>query len=154
MSKKHMLITALLALSLQISCTKKKAVVNLSNQNIRSLGYRLNAIPGIKYAVVINLSANLLRTLSISLFYGYLGLKHLDVSNNQLKSIPSDLFRGFAGNLVSLDLSNNQLTSFPTEILRDQRMFFKSISLKNNPLSQEEKERIRKGFRTKVKIEF
>ena len=62
----------------------------------------------------LNLGNNLLNTTELSrALSGVQDLKQLDLTSNQFKSLPADLFPALEHCLVHLNVSNNQLTELP-----------------------------------------
>lgn len=64
-------------------------------------------------------------------------LKRLDLDNNQLKTLPVDIFNGLS-NLEGLSLSSNNLTDIPVGIFNDlsslKKLFLHSNKLKTLPV--------------------
>jgi len=85
---------------------------------------------------VLDLSNNQLRTLPEGLFQGLTALEWLDLWNNQLSTLPEGLFQGLTA-LEWLDLSGNQLSTLPEGLFQGletlQRLYLSENQLIDLP---------------------
>ena len=83
----------------------------------------------------LNLNHNLIRYLDHDVFQLSSNLQYLDVSNNQLSTLPLTIFS--APKLVHLSLANNSISSLPTEIFANQENL-QHLDVSGNLLSSTE----------------
>ncbi|WP_032920337.1 leucine-rich repeat domain-containing protein, partial [Leptospira santarosai] len=88
----------------------------------------------------LDLSNNQLRLLTSKNWESCKNLKYLDLSNNQLATLPKEI--GKLEKLEDLNLSGNPFTTFPQEIVGLKHL--QILKLKNIPALLSEKETIRK----------
>ena len=107
--------------------------LNLSNKNLTDLT-GLQDIPNINQVINLDLSNNQLQTLPATIFNGLDNLMFLSLSNNQLQAqtLPADIFNGL-NNLLALSLRGNQLQTLPDEIFSGLNNL-RALSLDNNQL--------------------
>ena len=106
-------------------------VLNLSGINLTDLT-RLQDIPNINQITTLALSNNQLQTLPANIFNGLQNLRELYIDNNQLQTLPANIFNGLQ-NLNHLGLSNNQLQTLPDTIFNGLQNLI-GLGLNNNQL--------------------
>ena len=88
--------------------------LDLFNKGISSL--QSGDFDGLTALTTLNLTSNNdLESLPADIFNGLTGMTHLDLSGNDLESLPADVFDGLTA-LTTLDLRNNDLESLPAGV--------------------------------------
>ena len=82
---------------------------------------------------LLSLKGNGIVAISGDIFVNVIGLRHIDLSNNILKYVPSRIFRGMPV-LNKLDLGDNKIQNLNKTVFKDLQAL-KFLSLKNNLLS-------------------
>ncbi len=89
-------------------------------------------VPGLAELRRLSLSNNELATLPDNIFHGLSALKLLSLNDNRLATLPANAFRGLTA-LESLYLYNNQLTAFSPNIINGLTSL-EELDLENNPI--------------------
>lgn len=103
--------------------------VNLSNNSITSLNRTFSLLPNLQK---LNLRANKISSLSSDNFLHNNKLTHLDLDNNKIRELPSNLFSNFE-NLICLNLSSNLLSNLDRDIF-SVNSSIQTLDLSNNKL--------------------
>ncbi|XP_063823244.1 insulin-like growth factor-binding protein complex acid labile subunit [Ostrinia nubilalis] len=93
-------------ISIEVGVPNAVQIYSLSHNMISELENFCFKEAGYLYIEVLNLSYNVIYWIGLHAFSGLDKLAHLDLSNNRLRYIPSDLFWD-TPELISLDLSSN-----------------------------------------------
>ena len=119
-------------LSILVACTKtdsdySKRELVLSQSNLNALPLDLGAYKNLKRLYV---DANQLKEIPQSTFSNLKSLEELDLSYNQLTSLPDNIAK--ATQLELLDLSNNAFEALPKGVLALKNL--KTLNIRNNKI--------------------
>ena len=106
-------------------------VLDLAQNQLETISY--DAFDGLGKVLSLDLSTNVLKTLSHSMSSHLSRLWQLDLDHNQLETIPDDAFLGL-GQLKYLKLSNNRLTSLNATLVSSMSQLNGTL-LRDNPLT-------------------
>ena len=107
-------------------------VLDASNRQLETIDVR--AFADLEFVNRLHLTNNLLTHLESGTF-GWYQLVMLDVGNNRLTELQSDIFNGLTFNFF-LDLHGNQLTSLHPKLFQNQRLTLTALELSRNTLSE------------------
>ena len=107
--------------------------VNMSSNRLSAQWIRKDTFAGLLRLIVLDLSGNLLDSLSLDVFDDLSSLQVLDLSHNQLQTLPAGLFTSLS-NLHTLTLSSNSLSRLERGSLAGLHVLSR-LSLDNNRLA-------------------
>ncbi|KAF0287755.1 Toll-like receptor 6 [Amphibalanus amphitrite] len=107
--------------------------INMSGNSLSAQWIRKDTFAGLLRLIVLDLSGNVLDSLSPDVFEDLSSLQVLDLSNNQLETMPAGLFTSLS-NLHTLTLSGNSLSRLEPGFLAGLHVLSR-LSLDNNRLT-------------------
>ena len=127
-------ISFLSSTSSSLPCSKIESVVrlDLSYNKIRILGDRAFTLtPRVEY---LNLANNMISRVEETSLVGIEGLKKLDLSNNQLLTLPPKFFHSVTSSLKEVFFNNNSIHQLPADLFKGLSKLF-VLNLSHNELS-------------------
>ncbi|KAM6158082.1 transforming growth factor beta activator LRRC32 [Rhynchocyon petersi] len=159
MSRRILLLLAMMTLSLATSQRREKVPCRMVDKQVLCQGLSLTQVPsGLPLDIeILNLSRNQLRNILVSPLGFYTALHHLDLSKNEISFLQSGVFQGLPHlehlnlahnrlavstgldplpHVTSLDLSGNSLYNGVVERLLREAPALRSLSLAENSLTR------------------